>query len=57
MEERKKITPQQRYKAKNIKQVKIELNIKTDADIIEKLDNVSNKQGYIKQLIRDDISK
>lgn len=57
MEERKKITPQQRYKAKNIKQVKIELNIKTDADIIEKLDNVTNKQGYIKQLIRDDISK
>lgn len=56
MDERKKITPQERYKAKNIKQVKIELNIKTDEDIINKLNSVGNKQGYIKQLIRKDIS-
>lgn len=29
----------------------------TEADIIEKLESVPNKAGYIKQLIRDDISK
>lgn len=27
----------------------------TDADIVEKLNSLSNKAGYIKQLIRDDL--
>ncbi len=30
---------------------------KTDADILEKLDHVESKMGYIKKLIRDDIEK
>ena len=46
-----------RYKEKNIRQVKMELNIKTDADILSKLDSVPNKTGYIKNLIREDIKK
>lgn len=29
----------------------------TDADIINKLDNVPTKAGYIKNLIREDIKK
>lgn len=29
----------------------------TEADIIEKLDSVPNKSGYIKSLIRKDINK
>ena len=29
----------------------------TDADIIAHLDQVGNKQGYIKQLIREDMRK
>lgn len=29
----------------------------TDADIIEHLEQVGNKQGYIKQLIREDMRK
>jgi hypothetical protein len=33
------------------------LNTKTDADILEKLNEVENKQGYIKELIRADLSK
>ena len=45
------------YDRKNTVQVKLKLNKKYDADIIGKLDAVSNKQGYIKQLIRDDIGK
>lgn len=34
----------------------IELRIDCDADILEKLDAVGNKQGYIKALIRADIA-
>lgn len=45
------------YDAKNTKQVKIKLNYNTDQDIIDKLESVDNKQGYIKQLIRADISR
>ena len=35
----------------------LRLNLKTDSDIIEILDSVKSKQGYIKQLIREDIPK
>ena len=44
-----------RYDAKNTKAVKLKLNKATDADILEKLESVGNKQGYIKDLIRKDI--
>lgn len=37
--------------------VSMKLYDNTDADILEKLASVDNKQGYIKQLIRADISK
>ena len=53
----KKMTPQERYKKKNIKQLKIELNLKTDEDILQKLESVPNKAGYIKSLIRKDIEE
>lgn len=53
----RKETPQDRYKKKNIKQVKLDLNINTDQDIIEWLDKQPNKQGTIKQLIRREIEK
>ena len=45
----------QDWKAKNVKQVKIDLNRNTDEDIIEYLSTLDNKQGYIKDLIRQDI--
>ena len=35
----------------------IKLVNSTDADIIEKLNTVPNRQGYIKALIRADLSK
>lgn len=35
----------------------LRLNKETDKDIIEILDSVTSKQGYIKQLIREDIPK
>lgn len=37
--------------------ITMKLNRRTDADIIEQLTNVDNKNGYIKQLIRADIAK
>lgn len=33
----------------------LKLNKETDSDIIEKLQAVDNKQGYIKDLIRKDL--
>lgn len=44
-----------RYQKKNVIQLNIRLNKKTDADIIAALESVGNKQGYIKELIRLDI--
>lgn len=43
-----------KYNANNVKQVKLNLNLKTDADIIEALAASGNMQGYIKDLIRKD---
>ena len=37
--------------------VTIKLNHNTDADIIRKLENIPNRQGYIKSVIRQDIAK
>lgn len=43
------------YEKNNCTRVSIKLGNKTDADIIEQLNKQDNKQGYIKELIRDDI--
>lgn len=48
---------QQKYDAANTTRVFIKLNNKTDADIIEKLNSVDNRQGYIKELIRKDMTQ
>ena len=45
-----------KYIKENIVQVKMVLNKRTDNDVIEKLNEVDNKQGYIKNLIRKDIN-
>jgi len=52
----KKETPQDRYARKNIVCISIRLNKKTDADLIDRLNKVGNKQGYIKKLIRNDLA-
>ena len=46
-----------KYDANNTKQIKLKLNLRSDHDILERLEEVGNVQGYIKQLIRDDIKK
>lgn len=35
--------------------IQLKLNRETDADVVEKLEKVSSMQGYIKQLIREDL--
>ena len=44
-----------RYNAANVKMISLKLNIKTDKDILEHMHDISNKQGYLKKLIRADI--
>ena len=46
---------QKRYDKANTKGLYLKLNITTDEDILEHLDNIENKQGYIKELIRADM--
>ena len=50
-----KIDAQARYDKLNTKQILLKLNNKSDSDILEKLNRVDNKQGYIKRLIREDL--
>lgn len=48
---------QSRYKKKNYKDFTIHLNRNTEQDIIDRIEQAENKQGYVKSLIRDDIEK
>lgn len=51
-----KYTSQAKYDKAHTTNISLKLNNGTDADILKKLDSIPNKQGYIKQLIRNDIS-
>ena len=44
-----------KYDKANTRRVYIKLNKNTDSDILAYLDSKSNKQGYIKELIRKDM--
>lgn len=44
-----------KYNEKNTKIYPIKVNLKTENDIYDKLESVDNVNGYIKQLIRNDI--
>lgn len=48
---------QQKYDAQNTRQYKVKLNTSTDADLIEYLDGVPNKQGAIKAALREHIKR
>lgn len=52
-----KLTPQARYDATHTVQVKMKLNRNTDLDILDRLREVPNVQGYIKRLIREDMQR
>lgn len=46
-----------RYNAKSSKHYGIKLNVKTDAELIERLDSTDNINGYLRRLIREDIER
>lgn len=46
-----------RYDKAHMKQFLLKFHLANDADVIEKLSSVPNMQGYIRQLVRDDISR
>lgn len=48
---------QSEYDKNNMVHVGLKLHINKDNDVISKLNNVDSKQGYIKQLVRDDIKR
>ncbi len=45
------------YDKANARTFSLKFNIKTDADILQHIDTIDNKQGYIKRLIREDIAR
>lgn len=46
-----------KYHASHIKRIPVNLNDRTDQDIIAHLERVDNVQGYIKSLIRADMKE
>lgn len=47
---------QAEYDKANTTRYQLKLNNQTDADIIQKLNTVKSKQGYIKECIRKDLA-
>ena len=45
------------YAKENTRRIALSLNKNTEADMIEYLETVKNINGYIKQLIREDMEK
>ena len=43
-----------KYRKNNIKRIYLELNKKTEKDLVNKINIVNNRNGYIKYLIKND---
>ena len=48
---------QKKYQQTSTKRIPFSVNLKTDQDIIQRLNEVPNTQGYLKELIREDIAR
>lgn len=46
-----------RWKKEHLKQVKLNFNIESDKDILDKLASEPNQIEYIRKLIREDLAK
>lgn len=46
-----------KYIKNNVKRIVLNLNINTDHDMIEYMESIENKQGYLKSLIRKDMEE
>ena len=53
----KRALSQMKFDKENTRRYGFKLNIRTDADIIAHLEKQGSMQGYIKQLIRQDIAR
>lgn len=53
----KKERPQERFDRANSKVYRVKVMTRTESDILQKLESVTNKAGYIKSLIRQDIAR
>lgn len=51
------LTPQQRYQRAHTKNMTINFNMQTESALYDHVQSQPNKQGYIKQLVRDDMEK
>ena len=56
MSSEKKETPQDRYHKAHTVSIAIRFMRNTEQDLLDKLDSVPNKAGYIKSLIHQDIA-
>lgn len=54
---KKEYEPIERWQKENLRRVVVKLHKTHDVDIIERIDAEQNIQGYIKQLIREDIER
>lgn len=45
------------YEKENIRQIRLKINRKTEPELIEWIEQQDNIQGYIKQLIREDMKR
>lgn len=48
---------QAKYDSTHCKYYSLKMNLENDADVIARLSEVESMQGYIKQLIREDIAR
>lgn len=55
--QRNKMDYDNAYNKEHTKSLAIRLSYSTDKDIIDKMETIDNKAGYIKTLIREDIKK
>lgn len=55
MATKSQLKAQAKYDRDNTKQIVLKLNLTSDADILAMLNSQSNKQGYLKKLVRNDI--
>jgi hypothetical protein len=54
-QKRTKYAANLKWKKRNIIRISFELNKDTDKKLVQKMESLDNKNGYLKQLIRQDI--
>ena len=55
-EKRTNYAAQRKFEKENVRRYVLKVMVRTESDILEKLESIENKSGYIKELIRRDIN-